>query len=139
MEIIKQLKYFFLFFYFLNYSIFKSLWISLVLKGFKISFPEFFDENGNLLDSVSYDATTKNCKVSQSDCYNLMKTYLENDTDGAKIMQEIGETLHENARKDIELQQSLVRNRLCQSMNFCSDRTKRKFDLKFKLYIFHNK
>jgi hypothetical protein len=63
---------------------------------------------------ASFGGVTKDCVASQSDCYNLLKTYLTEDSDGAALMADMGRILHNNARKELELEQSLSRNRLCQ-------------------------
>lgn len=88
-----------------------------VVDGIKISFPQFFQEDAqtntvSLLDTITVDGTTYDCKTSASDCYNAMKTYFTTDP-GATEMANIGKSLYDQSKVSREKEQSFVRIRLC--------------------------
>lgn len=66
-----------------------------------------------LKDSIEIDGTTYDCTESQSNCYNAMKPYFESDPNGKKEMQDVCDQMENEVRMARELEQSLLRVRIC--------------------------
>jgi hypothetical protein len=73
----------------------------------------FFVDGGNLKDEITIDGQTVDCEASESDCYNAMKPYFDQDSNGKKEMEDVCDTLENNVKKDRQVLQSTIRNRLC--------------------------
>jgi len=83
-------------------------------QGMGVAEGGFFDESGNLLNNITVSGQSINCEANENDCFNAMKTYFESDTNGQKEMQDVCDTLQNAVMKDRQLEQSTIRNRLCQ-------------------------
>lgn len=79
----------------------------------------FFEQdtaNNNLpvlKETITIDGTVYNCDESETDCWNAMKPYFENSTEGQLEMTQVCETLENQNRVNQQLEQSTVRIRLC--------------------------
>jgi hypothetical protein len=81
-----------------------------------------------LKDSITIDGNTYDCEASESNCYNAMKPYFESDSEGMKEMQDVCDTMEGAVRVARELEQSILRTRICQEtresasiLSSCSD------------------
>lgn len=74
----------------------------------------FFDESGSLLSNITVSGQPLDCEATESDCFNALKSYFESDVDGQEEMADVCETLQNSVMKDRQLEQSTIRNRLCQ-------------------------
>jgi len=54
------------------------------------------------------------CEASQSDCYNAMKPYFESNSDGMDEMDDVCSQMANAVRVARELEQSILRTRICQ-------------------------
>jgi hypothetical protein len=98
---------------FINYLRFNS---GSVANGIKLSFDIFFQEGNDSLavlkDTIDVAGISYDCKSSESNCYNAMKTYF-GTSPGSSEMQAIGVSLYDQQALSREKEQSLVRIRLC--------------------------
>jgi hypothetical protein len=93
------------------YSNFLKLGDNSVANGLRVSWPEFFDGTGKLMDRVP--GTAVSCKVDANACWTAFKAFLASD-DAAKVrLRQDGVTLWNNFRKDRELEQSTARINIC--------------------------
>jgi len=90
---------------------------SLTPDSVKFGIGDFYDDNGSgnpvLKDAITIATVVYNCKVEEGNCYNAMKSYFEVEP-GLSEMTQVCETLSVQQAVDRELEQVLVRNRLCQ-------------------------
>uniref|UniRef100_A0A7S2IIF6 Uncharacterized protein n=1 Tax=Helicotheca tamesis TaxID=374047 RepID=A0A7S2IIF6_9STRA len=83
----------------------------------------FFEQDPNqnnkvvLNDSITISGKTYDCSSSESSCYNAMKPYFESDPDGKKEMEDICDQLYNEVMNSAQLEQSILRNRLCMEFN----------------------
>lgn len=73
----------------------------------------FFDDDG-LKSQITIGGQDIDCEASESDCYNAMKDYFDSDPNGQAEMDDVCGTLQNAVIKDRQLEQSTIRNRLCQ-------------------------
>ncbi|KAG7365786.1 hypothetical protein IV203_028456 [Nitzschia inconspicua] len=71
------------------------------------------DATGTLKDSISIDGQTYDCEASSSDCYDAMKEYFDNHHQGRFEMQQVCQQLRNRIMNDKQLEQSVLRTRLC--------------------------
>ncbi len=81
--------------------------------GLGVSEGGFFDESGGLFGEITIGGQTIDCEAAESDCFNALKTYFESDTSGQEEMQDVCDTLVKAVVTDRQLEQSIIRNRLC--------------------------
>lgn len=87
--------------------------LTVAKMGLGISEGGFFNDDGTLIDQITVAAQVIDCQTSESDCYNAMKSYFA-ATNGQKEMEDVCATLQDAVVKDRQLEQSIIRNRLCQ-------------------------
>ncbi|KAL7536867.1 hypothetical protein ACHAXR_007444 [Thalassiosira sp. AJA248-18] len=91
--------------------------------------PDGFFEQANsystiaLKDSITIDGTSYDCAVSESGCYNAMKPYFESDPSGEKEMEDVCSKLEGQVKVDAQLEQSTLRNAMCQQISSASSTT----------------
>jgi hypothetical protein len=78
----------------------------------------FFEQDESnkvvLKESITVDGITVNCQASEGDCYNnAMKPYFANDPNGKSEMEDVCSTLFAKVQVDRQLEQSIIRGRLC--------------------------
>jgi hypothetical protein len=87
-----------------------------VVLGVRAGFPAFFTEvspgSVQLKDSIEVLGVVYSCSPSSSPCWNALKLYFD-EQPGITEMQQVGESLHNQAATSRELEQSLCRIRLC--------------------------
>eukprot|EP00986_Skeletonema_menzelii_P000678 scaffold193_cov157-Skeletonema_menzelii.AAC.10 len=87
--------------------------------GLGVPYGVFWEESPSnadlpvLKDSIEIDGTAYDCNASQSNCYNAMKPYFESDPIGQKEMQDVCEQMENEVRNARELEQSILRVRIC--------------------------
>jgi len=94
-----------------------------VLAGLGVSEGGFFDEvnNANVLkDEITIDGQTYDCKTSNTDCYNAMKTYFATSP-GSDEMMDVCEKTINQVFVDRELEQGIARNNICTDINAGQD------------------
>jgi len=73
-------------------------------------------DNNNLVEiapAITINGETTNCETSEFNCYTKMSDYFENDEQGQKEKDQVCETLYNKIRVDRNLEESVLRNRLC--------------------------
>ena len=81
--------------------------------GLGVSEGGFFDDGPVLKDTITIDGTTHDCDASESDCYNAMKPFFESNPDGQKEMKDVCDQLVNKVANDKQLEQGILRDRLC--------------------------
>lgn len=84
-----------------------------VTKGLKVGWPDFFNDDGTLKNSISVNGTVTDCKADASGCYNQFKAFIQTDAAAKKHVAEDGVTLWNTFRKDRELEQATARINIC--------------------------
>ena len=68
-----------------------------------------------LVPSITINGETSNCETSESGCYSKMNGYFS-EGDGAKEMEDVCETLYNQVRVDRNLEESVLRIRICSEL-----------------------
>ena len=89
-----------------------------VLAGLGVSEGGFYegDDVYVLKDNITVNGFSYDCQASQSDCYNAMKAYFTEFSDGAQEVADVCDKILGQVRVDRELEQSDARNRICQDI-----------------------
>lgn len=87
--------------------------------GLGIPYGGFFEESSTnaaipvIKESITISGTSYDCKSSESSCYNAMKPYFEDNTDGIKEMEQVCDKLEGDVFVARETEQSVLRTRIC--------------------------
>lgn len=66
----------------------------------------------DMADTITINGETTNCEASANNCWTAMKAYFA-EGDGAKEMGQVCDKLYNQVRVDRNLEESVLRNRLC--------------------------
>lgn len=95
-------------------------------QSIKFGLGDFFRDDGNgnpvLKDEIAVFGETFDCTASESTCYNAMKPYFDVEP-GLSEKTQVCDTLFAQVANDREIEQTLVRNRVCQSLRLGEDVT----------------
>ena len=91
--------------------------------------PDGFFEQTNaystiaLKDRIMIGGKSYDCAASESGCYNAMKPYFDSDPSGEKEMGDVCSKLKGQVKVDAQLEQSTLRNAICQQIYSASSAT----------------